>query len=111
MNLLLEVLGNALVVFAVAKLVPGFRVKTYGTAIAVAIVYGLLSFFLKWLLVLLSLPFIILTLGLFLLVLNGFLLWMTQRLVDDVEIDGPISLGMATVGITVGYLAVDRVLS
>jgi putative membrane protein len=110
MGLLLNVLANALVVFVVAKLVPGFRVKTYGTAVVVAIVYGLLSFFLKWLLVLLSLPFIILTLGLFLLVLNAFLLWMTQRLVDDVEIDGPIALGMATVGITLGHLAVDRVL-
>jgi putative membrane protein len=52
----------------------------------VAIVYSLINFFTGWLLVLLSLPFMIITFGLFKLVINAFMLWLTDKLMEDFEI-------------------------
>ena len=64
-NILL-ILLNALVIFVVARVTPGVRIKGYGSAIAVAIVYAVLTFTLKWLLVTLTIPLIVLSFGLFL---------------------------------------------
>lgn len=71
-----------------ARVLPGLRVRSFGTALWVAAVYGLLKFLLYYLLVFLSLPFIVLTLGLFLFVINAFLLWLTDKIVDGFHIDG-----------------------
>lgn len=103
---ILSLLLNAAVVFAVARLTPGVRIKGYGTAVAVAAVYALLAWALKALLVFLTFPLVLLSFGLFLLVINAFLLWLTDKLVDGIEIQGPGPLAMATVGITVGGVLV-----
>ena len=108
---LASILLQGLVVFATAKLVPGFKVKSYGTAIGVAIVYGVLSWLLKTVLVVLSIPFIVLTLGLFLLVINAFLLWLTDKLLDGVEIQGKFPLMLTTVLITVDQSIVSAVVT
>ena len=102
---------KALVVLGVSKLVPGVRVRGFGAALSVAVVYGVLSWALKGILVFFSLPFIIVTFGLFLLVLNAFLLWMTDKLLGDFEIRGKPALALATLGITVGSLGVDSLVS
>lgn len=47
-----------------------------------------INFVLGWLLLLLSLPFIILTLGLFTFVVNAFMLWITDKILEDFKIDG-----------------------
>ncbi|MFC1839487.1 phage holin family protein [Thermodesulfobacteriota bacterium] len=75
-------------VFLVAELLPGIRLKNFGTAIIVAIVYSLINYLIGWLLVLLSLPFIIITFGLFKIVINALLLLITDKVIDDFEIDG-----------------------
>lgn len=62
----------SLSVFVVARILPGVRMQGLGTAIMVAAVYGVLKFCFYWLLVFLSLPFIIATLGLFLIVITPF---------------------------------------
>ena len=74
-------------VFLVSSLLPGIYIKNYGTAIVVAVVYSIVNFFLGWLLILLSIPFIILTLGLFTFVVNAILLWLTDKIVNDFEIN------------------------
>lgn len=71
-----------------ARVLPGLRVRSFWTAVWVAAVYGLLKFFLFWLLVILSFPIVVLTLGLFLFVINAFLLWLTDKVVDGFQIDG-----------------------
>jgi putative membrane protein len=101
-RLVITILLNALVIFGVAKLTPGVRVNGYGSAIGVAIVYAVLAWALKWLLVSLTFPLIVLSFGLFLLVINAFLLWLTDKLIDGFEIKGLGPLAMATFGITVG---------
>ena len=75
-------------VFVVAQVLPGIRIKGFGTAVIVALVYSVINFFVDWLLVFLSFPFIVVTMGLFLFVINAFLLWITDKLIDDFEIDG-----------------------
>lgn len=100
--IILTILLNALVVFAVARLTPGVRVASYATAIGVAAVYGLLHAALHGILTFIAFPLVILTLGLFLLVINGFLLWLTDKLISNFEIRGFGPLAVATVLITIG---------
>jgi len=84
--IILRILLLAVAVYLVAALLPSVRLKSFGTAIVVAIIYSLLSFFFGWLLILLSLPLLILTFGLFKFVINAILLWLTDKLVGDFEI-------------------------
>lgn len=107
MRWLAAFLLNALVIFIVARLTPGVRIKSYGTALGVAIVYALLAVALKWLLVLIALPAIIVTFGLFLLVINGFLLWLTDKLFDGLEIKGFAPLAVMTIGMSIGSVLVS----
>lgn len=85
---LIHMLVTAVAVLAAARLVPGIRVKSFGSALFFALVLGLLNVFVGKLLVLLALPFILITLGLFLIVINGFLFWLADKVVDGVEVDG-----------------------
>jgi putative membrane protein len=73
-------------IFLVSRFLPGIRLKGFGTALLVAVVYSLADLLLWWLLVFISMPLIILTFGLFVFVLNTFLLWLTDQLIDDFEI-------------------------
>ena len=77
---------KALVILGISKVVPGMRVQGFGTALAVALVYAFLSVALKWLLVLLSLPMIIVTFGLFFFVVNARLVWVTDQLLGGVDV-------------------------
>ncbi len=86
MHTLWNILLLAITVFAVSKMLPNIRIKNFTTAIIVAVVYSIINFFIGWLLVLLSLPAMILTFGLFAFVINAFLLWITDQLIEDFEI-------------------------
>lgn len=77
----------SIVIFIVTKFLPGIRLKNYFTAIIVALVYSLINYVFGWLLVLLSLPFMFLTFGLFKFVINAFMLWITDKLIEDFEIE------------------------
>jgi len=70
MHLIWNILLLSAAIFIVAQIMPTIRIKSFWTAIIVAIVYSLINFLIGWLLVLLTLPFIIITFGLFKLVLN-----------------------------------------
>lgn len=85
---IVQLLITALAVLVAARIVPGIRVRSFGSAVFFAFILGLLNVLLKWILVIVGLPFIILTFGLFLLVINGFLFWLADKIVDGVECDG-----------------------
>ena len=76
-------------------------IKNFGTALVVALVYGLLKLLLTKILVILSLPFIILTLGLFYFIINAFLLWITDKLIDGFKIKGIFSTIIASILISI----------
>ena len=101
MTFLMNLLAFSLSVFIVAELLPSVRVRSFVTALGVAMVYGVRKFFLYWLLVLVSLPFIVITLGLFLIVINAFLLWLTDKLIRGFEIKGLFNTLVASVLITI----------
>lgn len=88
-------------IFAVAQLMPGIELKGFGTAILVAIVYSLISFVLFKVLVFLSLPAVLVTFGLFIFVINAFLLWITDKILDDFQIKSFGTTIIAAVLITV----------
>ena len=101
MHLIWNILLLSAAVFIVAQIMPTIRIKSFWTAIIVAIVYSLINFLIGWLLVLLTLPFIIITFGLFKLVLNTLMLWVTDKLIEDFEIKGLGSTFIAALLITI----------
>ena len=88
---IVHVLVYALAVLLAARIVPGIKVRSFWSAVVFAIVFAILDKLLFTLLVFLSLPFVLITFGLFVLVINAFLFWLADKLVDGVEVDGPLS--------------------
>lgn len=88
MKFILKILFNALLAFILARNLPGVHIDSYWTAVVFAIVLSLLNFIVKPILVLFTLPITILTLGLFLLVINTITVWMASGLISGFSIDG-----------------------
>jgi len=86
MKTILKMLLTAIAVVLLAKLLPGITVDGYTTAIFVAIVLALLRIFVKPLFVLFTLPLTIVTLGLFLFVINAVIILLAGKLVDGFEV-------------------------
>jgi putative membrane protein len=82
MNLIIRLLLNALAVFILANILNGVSVDGYTGAIIVAIVLSILNLLVKPFLVILTLPVTILTLGLFLLVINALIILLADKLID-----------------------------
>jgi len=88
MNILIRFLINALAVMAAAYVVPGITVRNFWVALIVALVIGLLNALVRPLLLLLTLPVNILTLGLFTLVINALMFWLAATLVSGFHVSG-----------------------
>ena len=88
MRLLLVWLINALALIAVAYLMPGVSVASFGAALVAALVLGLINAVVRPVLVLLTLPVTLVTLGLFIFVLNGLLFWMVGAWLEGFEVAG-----------------------
>ena len=84
--LLLVWLINAFAVYATASLLGGIYVKSLWAALIVALVLGLINAVVKPVLVFFSIPFIIVTLGLFLLIINALMLMLAAALVDGFSV-------------------------
>lgn len=110
-TLIINVLVTAGLLFALASALPGVRLKSYGTAVIVAVVYGLLNYFLFWLIALVAFIPMLLSLGLFGLVINAFLLWLTDILIDDFEIDSVKTTLIMAVLLTVGKFILSVLLN
>ena len=79
---------NSIALFAVVHLVSGVEAERWQTLLAGALVLGLLNAFLRPLLMLLTLPVNFLTLGLFTLVVNGFIFYLAASLVKGFYVAG-----------------------
>jgi putative membrane protein len=88
MTLLLSWLVNTVALIAVAYLMPSIKVDTFVTALIAALVLGLVNAIIRPVLVLLTLPVTLLTLGLFILVINGLLFWAVGSFVKGFVVDG-----------------------
>ncbi|MCR4329767.1 MAG: phage holin family protein [Candidatus Roizmanbacteria bacterium] len=81
------ILMRALAVVITSYVIPGVQVENFLTAIAVAVVLGILNTLIRPLLVLLTLPITVLTFGLFTLVINTLLIYFTSVLVPGFKVD------------------------
>ena len=88
MAIIVHWLLSALSLLIVAHVVPGFEVRSFGTALIAAIVIGLVNATLGFVVKLFTLPLTILTLGLFLIVINALMLAIAASLVPGFTIHG-----------------------
>lgn len=86
MKFFLKVLVTSLAVVVAAYLLPGVELQNFLSAVVVAFVLGILNMLLKPILVLLTIPVTIFSFGLFLLVINAFIVLLTDSLVRGFEV-------------------------
>lgn len=87
MKLILRVLTTSILVLLISYFMKGVHVAGFSTAIFVAIVLGLLNIFIKPILVLFTLPITFVTLGLFLLIINGLIIILCDNIVGGFDVD------------------------
>lgn len=88
MNFIIKILVSGVAVLLGAYLLPGVAVSSIGTALVVALVLAVLNALVKPLLIILTIPITLLTLGLFLLVINAAIILMADGLVGGFVVDG-----------------------
>ncbi len=88
MKLFLKWILSASALLAVAHLYSGVEVKSFPAALIAAFVIGLLNTVVRPLLVVLTLPFTVLTLGLFLFVINALMFWSAASVLEGFHVQG-----------------------
>ena len=97
MRLLLVWLLNTLALVAVAYLMPSVGISSFGAALIAAAVLGLVNTIIRPILVLLTLPVTVLTLGLFIFVINGLLFWAVASMLEGFDVAGFWSAVLAAI--------------
>ena len=88
MTLILRWLLNALALIAVAYLYPGVQVESFFAALVAALVLGLVNAIIRPLVIILTLPINLLTLGLFTFVINALLFWFVAEIIKGFSVTG-----------------------
>ena len=88
MRWLLMWVFNAMALIAVAYLLPGIKVDGFTSALIAALILGLVNTLIRPVLVLLTLPITVITLGLFILVINGLLFWFVGTFIKGFTVGG-----------------------
>ena len=101
MGFLIRLIVNAVALICVAYVVPGIHVSGLGGALIAALILGIVNAILRPILVVLSLPLELVTLGLFTLVINALLFWLVGALHVGLTVDGfwPAFLGAIVMAI------------
>ena len=84
--ILLRWLLNALVLFFVANVVPGISFSSFWSALITSLIFGLINALVRPLVILLTLPINILTLGIFTLIINAMMFWLAGTIVKGFEV-------------------------
>ena len=106
--MLMTLVVNALAFYVVAYLVPGVTITGWEALLVVAVVWGVLALLLKPILVLLTLPINILTLGLFTFVINALLIMLMSRLVTGFKVEGFTTALLAAIVLALVNLVLSR---
>lgn len=88
MNFILKIVLTAVAVLVIAHFLPGVSVVNFTSSVIVAVVLALLRVTIKPLLIILTLPVTIVTLGLFLLVINALIILLADNLIDGFNVSG-----------------------
>jgi putative membrane protein len=87
LTLLVKWFLSALALFLVGNFLPGIHVPSYGTALIVAAVLGVVNVTLRPILKIIAFPITIITLGLFAFIVNGFTFWLVAKMLDGFSVD------------------------
>ena len=88
MGFLIRVLVNALAIWLATEIVPGIEARSSTTVLVAGLVLGLVNAIVRPILLVLTLPLTLVTLGLFLFVLNALCLWLTSAVVPGFDVRG-----------------------
>ncbi|HRO46575.1 phage holin family protein [Agriterribacter sp.] len=88
MNFIIRLLVTAAVAYGLAYLLKGIHIDSYWTALIFALVLAIVNLIIRPLLVILTIPLTIITLGLFLFVINALMVLLAAKVVDGITIDG-----------------------
>jgi putative membrane protein len=88
MKFIVQIIISTLAVLVSAYIIPGIEVTSFFTAVVVAAVMAFLNTFLKPILIFFTIPFTLVTLGLFLLVINAAIVILTSKLIDGFLVSG-----------------------
>lgn len=101
MGFVIRLIVNAIALIVVAYIVPGISVSGFAGALVAALILGIVNAILRPILVIVSLPLEIVTLGLFTLVINGLLFWLVGALHIGLDVAGfwPAFLGAIVMAI------------
>ncbi len=107
MKALIKLILGAIAVFATSYILPGMHVKDFWTAVIVALVLAIVNVLIRPILVLLTFPVTIVTLGLFLFVINSLMVLLVARIVPGFVVDGFWWAMLASVVISIvnGFLS------
>lgn len=88
MNFIIRLLVTAAVAYGLAYLLKGIHIDSYWTALVFALVLAIVNLVVRPLLIILTIPLTIITLGLFLFVINALMVLLASKVVDGITIDG-----------------------
>jgi len=88
MGILIRVLINAAAIWVAAQLISGVHLSDATSTLLAALVLAIINAIVRPILIFLTLPITLVTLGLFIFVLNAFCLWLTSRIVPGFEVQG-----------------------
>ncbi len=105
--MIMKLLINALAFYITSYLIPGMVINGWQTLLVIAVVWGILTTIIKPILIILTLPINILTLGLFTFVINAVLLLITSSIVPGFRIEGFGTALLAAIVLTIvnGFLS------
>lgn len=99
MKLIFRWLINAIALLAVANIIPGFGVDSFYTALIAALALGLVNALVRPILLVLTLPINILTLGMFTFVVNALMAWFVSTIVKGFTVEGFASAFLAALAL------------
>jgi putative membrane protein len=95
MSYIVQIIITSLILLLMAKMVKGVEIDNWGSALIAAVILGFVNAFVKPLMIFMTIPLTIITLGLFLLVINALVLQLVAALSPGVRISG---FGQAVLG-------------
>jgi putative membrane protein len=109
MNFIIKLFISSIIVFALSYFLPGVHVTNIMAALWVALVLGLLNTFLKPVLVLLTIPVTLFTLGLFLLVINAIIVLICDYFIPEFQVDGFVTALFFSVLLSVSQSILNKI--
>jgi putative membrane protein len=107
-SFLLHLVLTAIALLVVANVVGGVQVSGFASALIGALILGLVNAFVRPVMILLTLPLTIVTLGLFLFVVNALMFWLVAALVPGFQIRGFAAALLGSLLLTVLNILIDR---